>query len=402
MITASEVPDELLSSMQPWKQGKVKASRSLSKMAVRIFRKGGSVETVGNYIKDVSRFCEWLELAPDEALAKIHDWPKVVDDYLDFYVVKQGNAKTSSRTITAAVRKWLETNEILSSRDLAWQRVDIPKYIRSETDQIPTKQEIRAALSGGKARDRALILTAVSSGLRRGSLLGLRWGDIDLGRETPLIRPRPETTKGRKRFFTFCTPEAKGALEVYRREREMRGETVGKDSYIFTTERPRGRPYMSGITAAAQWVALLRKAGIDEKGNKHSKMHFHVLRKFFSTWAKLSGVNSDVVEYFEGHRATLPQVYFIGDAENVPEEAIKRLEAEYAKAVPALTVMSDEDKIRSLESQVEEQGRKLAEAQKMLEAVLPGFKEDLAAFIVARRAELTKSAADTTHPSGQK
>ena len=379
--TETQLPVEMLGKMQPWKAELVTKSRTLSKMALRVFRKGGSSETVGNYAKDVSLFCKWVEMGPDEAVEAGLDWPKVVNDYLDYYVVKQGNAKTSSRTMVAAIKKWLETNEVLSTRDLAWQKVDMPKYQRSETDQIPTKLEVRAALSGGGARDRALVLMAISSGLRRGSLLALRFKDVDLSREIPLIRPRPETTKGKARHFTFCTPEAKQALEVYKRERELRGETITPDSYIFTVERPQGQPYMSGNQASARWVELLKKAGLNEKGHRHSKMHFHILRKFFSTWSKLTGVNSEVVEFFEGHRSTLPQVYFVGDAENVPEEVIQKLEAEYKKAVSALTVMSDEDKIRNLEGQLEEQARELSELRGSLIQSAEGTKDILVEII---------------------
>jgi integrase len=385
-----EVPRELLARMQPWKAEQIMKSRSLSRLAVRVYRKGGSPATVGDYVKNARLFCRWLNLEPDEALAGAprRDWPRLVNEYLDYYVVKQGNAKTSARTMVAAIRKWLETNDVLSSRDLRWQGVDVPRYVRGEVDQIPTKLEIRAALSGGKARDRALVLMALSSGLRRGSLLGLRFGDVDLQREVPVIRPRPETTKGRSRFFTFCTPEAKEALMVYRREREMRGETVTPGSFVFTVERPRGAPYMSGLQASARWLELLRKSGLGGKGNRHSKMHFHVLRKFYKSWCSLSGVNSDVIEYTMGHRNSLAQTYFVGDAENVSDEVVRKLEAEYRKAIPALTVMSDEEKVRDLEAKVEEQAKKLAEEKGRFEYEKASWErrfEELRAMILAAK-----------------
>ena len=361
--SSQELPAELVSRMLPWHAKIVTKSRSFSRLALRVYRKGGSPTTAGNYAKDLLIFCKWVtgkeDPDPDLLIAENRDWPKVVNEYLDFYVSKEGNARTSARTKVAAIKKWLEVNEVLSSRDMAWQAVDMPKYIRGETDQIPTKRELRTALSGGNVRDRALVLVAVSSGLRRGSLLALKFKDIDLEQEVPAIKPRPETTKGKVRFFTFITPEAKQAILLYRKEREMRGETLTPESYVFTVDRPRGQPYTSGIQASARWIELLRRSGLAEKGRKIYKMHFHTLRVFFRYWCSLSGVNRDVIEFMMGHRRTLEQVYFVRDVENVPKEIVKRLEAEYLKAVPALTVMSDEDKLREQESRITEQATNL-------------------------------------------
>jgi hypothetical protein len=43
-----EVPRELLARMQPWKAEQIMKSRSLSRLAVRVYRKGGSPATVGD------------------------------------------------------------------------------------------------------------------------------------------------------------------------------------------------------------------------------------------------------------------------------------------------------------------------------------------------------------------
>jgi hypothetical protein len=74
---------------------------------------------VGEYAKNVVAFCKWYEgigiqeeTHPDQVMTSNPDWPRTLYEYLDFYAVKQGNAKTSSRTMVAALKKWLETSEI--------------------------------------------------------------------------------------------------------------------------------------------------------------------------------------------------------------------------------------------------------------------------------------------------
>lgn len=378
----NELPEALVSGLLPWHAKIITKSQSLSKLAIRIYRKGGSPTTAGGYAKDLMIFFRWLtgeqDPDPDVLIAQKRDWPKVVNEYLDYYISKQGNARTSARTKVAAIKKWLEVNEVLSSRDLAWSTVDMPKYIRGETDQIPTKNDLRMALSAGNVRDRALVLIATSSGLRRGSLLALRYKDLDLTREIPAIKPRPETTKGKARFFTFMTPEAKQALLFYKKYREMRGETITPESYVFTVDRPRGQPYVSGVQASARWIELLRRSNLAQKGKKIYKMHFHTLRVFFRYWCSLSGVNRDVIEFLMGHRRSLEQVYFVRDVENVPEEIVKKLEEEYRKAISGLAILTDQEKVRELEGKLEGVARDRAKDLQLFELQIRELNEKVA------------------------
>jgi hypothetical protein len=109
---------------------------------------------------------------------------------------------------------------------------------------------------------------------------------------------------------------------------------------------------------------LLKKADKAEKtsvsertkrGGKWYQLHIHVMRKYFKSWAALSGVPGDLVEAFMGHRAGIEQTYFLPDVESANNpEVIKKVLEEYRKALPALTIFSDEEKIKHLEEQVEE------------------------------------------------
>jgi integrase len=57
---------------------------------------------------------------------------------------------------------------------------------------IPTKDEIRAMLAHAQGRWRALIVTAIFTGLRASELRGLRWRDVTLDRSELTVRQRAD------------------------------------------------------------------------------------------------------------------------------------------------------------------------------------------------------------------
>jgi integrase len=85
-----------------------------------------------------------------------------------------------------------------------------------------------------------VIYVDTSCGLRIGTLLSLKVGDVDFN-YPDMARLKVERKKGRKfrskrgrnagRFFvTFITPEAKNALQQYLKEREAYGEQLTPES----------------------------------------------------------------------------------------------------------------------------------------------------------------------------
>jgi integrase len=57
---------------------------------------------------------------------------------------------------------------------------------------LPTKDEIRAILNAAQGSHRALIVTAVFTGLRASELRGLTWRDVDFGTEVLTVRQRAD------------------------------------------------------------------------------------------------------------------------------------------------------------------------------------------------------------------
>jgi integrase len=67
---------------------------------------------------------------------------------------------------------------------------------------FPTKDEIRAMLAAGRGRVRALVVTAIFTGLRASELRGLSWEDVELDRAVLTVRQRAD------RWNTIGSPKS--------------------------------------------------------------------------------------------------------------------------------------------------------------------------------------------------
>jgi len=140
------------------------------------------------------------------------------------------------------------------------------------------------------SRDRAAILILASSGLRIGTLLSLKVGNVNF--EYPDVASiKVERQRGRKFvgkrsrgqgrvFYTFITSEAKEELKKYLEERKRAGEKLTSESPLI------GDVYYNGKFLTIEdfervWYRLLKRAGLDEKSNKWYLLHLHTLRKYF-------------------------------------------------------------------------------------------------------------------------
>ncbi len=141
----------------------------------------------------------------------------------------------------AVINKYLQSNPA----DL----VDTPKVVREEI-QVFTPAEIELLLSHAK-KDRfyPLLLLAVTTGIRLGELLGIRWQDIDLNNNEIFIRQtlqisnkkgiifEPPKTKNSVRKISI-PPQTVAALKDYKKRwAESRLLHSGNDDLAFVTNK---------------------------------------------------------------------------------------------------------------------------------------------------------------------
>ena len=135
----------------------------------------------------------------------------------------------------------------------------------------------------------------LSTGLRRGELLGLKWSDIDLERRTLEVRRQiqrvngviqetaPKTHNAYRKIL--LSAEAVGILKEYREQQKVKSE------YVFSS--PTGG-IMEPDCARKMLKRVLQRAGLDE-------LRFHDLRHTFATLALQNGVDVKTLSGILGH-----------------------------------------------------------------------------------------------------
>jgi integrase len=164
---------------------------------------------------------------------------------------------------------------------------------------------LKAAKESGD-RFEALYVLAITTGLRRGELLGLSWDDADLEQGTlrvgrALVRERGRHTLGetktrRGRRQVNLTPRTVAVLKDHRaRQLEQRAERAGMyadHGLIFSSEI--GTPLNPENLVKRSFKPLLKRAGLPE-------IRFHDLRHTCATLLMGRGVHPKLVQELLGH-----------------------------------------------------------------------------------------------------
>ena len=297
----------------------------------RVFRKSRSESTVATYLTGVKQFINFTKHRSLDGLVEDIQNGKInLVDTLNSWLDKLDQENCSPQTqkvYYAAVKKFVEV--VLPTLEFKWKRVDLPTVYRVEEDRIPTKEELKNLMYHGVLKDKMITTFAASSGVRQNTLVNLKVGDVDLKtyEDVGVVYVKPLATKGRVKYVTCITPEAKKFLQQYLEYRERRGEKICSDSFII------GKQPMLVSSLGHRWTRLLEKAGKDEKPRIFHKLRMHTLRKFFRTSMELAGVSKSFTEKMMGHKGYLDQAYF--------KPAVEQIVNAYRKAIPNLTIMEE-------------------------------------------------------------
>jgi len=131
-------------------------------------------------------------------------------------------------------------------------------------------------------------------------------------------------------YYSFLTPEASDALELYHMQRKNQGEEFTDETPLFTVRD--GSP-MNEYSVRGAIKTTVKLAGIEKHkvNNKTDKASFYGFRKRFNTILKRNNkVNSNIAEKLIGHKNGLDGVYLQPTKEECFEE--------FYKAVPDLMI----------------------------------------------------------------
>lgn len=171
--------------------------------------------------------------------------------------------------------------------------VDPPRALRKEVRPL-TAEQARSLLEAASSDPlEALYVLAVTTGMRQGELLGLKWEDVDL--EASSVRVRRTVWKGEASAPKTNAARRQVALPdtAVRALRKHRERAAG-DSWVFassTGDRPLGRHNLHNRS----WILLRERAGLPET------VRFHDLRHTAATLLLGRGVHPKLVQSLLGH-----------------------------------------------------------------------------------------------------
>lgn len=294
------------------------------------FERGFSPHTLRAYLNDLDQFCDFVVSGP-KVLAGGEARPResaslaalgrgtrnAVRAFLAHVQTAGGSPRTSARKLAAirAAYKFftrmgdLDTNPALTVKSPKLGR-DLPDVLSiPEVTALVEAPDTSVPLG---VRDRALLETLYSTGIRASELAGLRLGDVDLARGAA-------TVLGKRRKERIV-PLGSYAVEAIRNYLLLRGE-LGSPGHDVLFVNARGGPL---TTRSVQRVVEKYVRQILAPGRTVSP---HTLRHTFATHMLNGGADLRVVQELLGHASlSSTQIY--------THVSIDRLKQVYHEAHP--------------------------------------------------------------------
>jgi integrase/recombinase XerC len=269
--------------------------------------KNASEHTVKSYREDLTQALEFFrQRLGQQALELDRLTTRLLRAYLS-WLHDKGYAKATVARRLAAVRSWLRflcRQGVLSANPadgLRGPRQDrnLPHFL-SEADLLRLLEAPGHETPQG-LRDRAILETLYSAGLRVSELTGLDLGDLDLDSGLATVRG-----KGKRERLALLGPHALGALKNWLSCREgwyggghRRGTRSGAAVFL-----NKNGTRLTSRSVGRLVVKYLTQAGIDPRTSPHT------LRHSFATHLLDRGADIRSVQELLGHRSlTTTQIY---------------------------------------------------------------------------------------------
>ena len=221
--------------------------------------------------------------------------------------LKAGLSATSVHHLHAMLHSALDqaVRWTLVARNVAGL-VDPPRNNHFEMTTLSPDEARRFLDTVAGNRLEALYVLALTTGMRQGELLGLRWRDVDFDHGTLQVRGSLQRLGGKlvvaatktehSQRRVSLTPSAVAALRRHRvlqkQERLRLGAAWPGEELVFTNEI--GRPIGASSLLRLSFLPLLARAGVP-------RMRFHDLRHSAATLLLGQGVHPKIVAEMLGH-----------------------------------------------------------------------------------------------------
>jgi integrase len=255
------------------------------------------------------RYGDYVRLHLVPALGKIPLTKLTAQQVQALYTRKRadGLSATTVHSLHGVLHRALKDAERLGlvQRNVS-EQVRPPRRSTAEMQTLTEEQAARFLAAAEGDRFHALYVLALTTGMREGELLGLRWGDVDLDRgrlqvrvavqETATVYILAEPKTGHSRRTIGLSSLAVQALRDHRgrqlEERLALGPAWTEQDLVFPSAV--GGLMIPHNLAKRGFKRVLKHAGLPD-------LHFHCLRHTAATTLLSRGVSPKVVSEMLGH-----------------------------------------------------------------------------------------------------
>lgn len=272
--------------------------------------------------------------------------------------LRQRKGRSGKTVCEATVQKYLDTvsavledakrNDIIPYNPA--HRVSKP-HIEKKPQQIPTQDEMRRLIQCFLREPmlyRIFYLIAVSTGLRRGEICALRWGDLRIDNRLHIAHSRgivagkgviESSTKNHRSREVILPQMVVDYFSFLLCEQTVDQVPIGPDELIFRTK--------DGPIHPDSFTRHLRR--IYQKNGFPKEYHLHTLRHFFATYLLENNLSKQVAADLLGHADTA----FLERTYCHPRDEGKKIAAGILD-----TMLQKEDEIAWERIEAAQQGRK--------------------------------------------
>lgn len=178
------------------------------------------------------------------------------------------------------------------------------KPVKGENKRLRflSQEECQTLINACEPYLKAIVITALNTGMRKGEILGLKWSNVDLRHGFILL----DITKNGERREIPINDTLKGVLQDITRRLDV--------SYVFYNNVT-GKPYQD---VKRSFNAACRKAGIKD-------FHFHDLRHTFASHLVMAGVDITTVKELLGHKTLTMTLRYAHLSPSHKVEAVRKL-----------------------------------------------------------------------------
>lgn len=292
--------------------------RCVNNLLAHLMRKSKSEGSKRLYLWHLHKFCEYANKKPNELVGlRRNQAEKLAQEYADSF---RNTSPRYSNLAVAVLKTFFVANGFKHAKSLELETYHAPPRFRISPEYIPTKSEVYSmADSACSLRDRAIILTLFSAGLRNSTLRAIRCKDVvgelekDYSNVMIPVYPEmkevePNACKGGIPYYTFTCDEATQALKLCLKERADKHCQIEVSEPLFCSEYNQiHKDDRKKKTLTSREIQIIVKSAAKRAGiTDWEAVHPHCMRKAYETVLHsqlIDGGNLDVKtqEFFMGH-----------------------------------------------------------------------------------------------------